>query len=94
MGELSRITIKERYPEKLEAYHRFGFNVEPQANKFTGFEKVKDYFTNATGDPWSFEKRFRWSLEHRWKGLEPSLKLDPAFLDQLNSLYNQYVASW
>jgi len=94
VGELSRITIKERYPEKLEAYHRFGFNVEPQANKFTGFEKVKDYFTSATGDPWSFEKRFRWPLEHRWKGLEPSLKLDIAFLDQLNSLYNQYVASW
>ena len=93
-GRLSRETIRDRYQEKLEAYARFGFDIEPQANKFTGFEKIKDYFTAATGDHWAFEKRFRWTLERRWKGLEPILELDPDFLAKLNSLYDQYVTSW
>jgi hypothetical protein len=94
VGHMSQDTIKERYPEKLKSYARFGFDIEPQANKFTGFEKIKDYFTTVTGDHWAFEKRFRWPLEHKWKGLEPKLVLTDKFNAELNQLHSEYSASW
>jgi hypothetical protein len=94
VGRLSRETIRDRYSEKLKSYARFGFNIEPQANKFTGFEKIKDYFTATTGDHWAFEKRFRWPLLHKWKGLDPSLELTDEFNSQLNQLHSEYSASW
>ena len=31
----------------------------PQPQKYTGFELVKDYFEEQTGDGWAFEKQFR-----------------------------------
>ena len=53
---------KERYFQKVRAYQRVGFNVIPQETKITGFELVKKYFENLTGDGWTFERKFRHPL--------------------------------
>lgn len=53
---------KERYFQKVKAYQRVGFNVIPQETKITGFELVKKYFENLTGDGWMFERKFRHPL--------------------------------
>jgi hypothetical protein len=52
----------KRYPLKVEGYQKAGFDVIPQETKYTGFELVKKYFENITGDGWTFEKRFRHPL--------------------------------
>ena len=52
----------EKYAAKLIGYRRVGFDLVPQPQKYTGFELVKDYFEEQTGDGWAFEKRFRHPL--------------------------------
>ena len=54
--------IDIRYPLKVAGYIKAGFNVIPQATKYTGFELVKKYYEEITGDGWTFEKRFRYPL--------------------------------
>lgn len=55
-----------RYLQKTVGYQRAGLNVIPQETKFTGFELVKKYFQDLTGDGWTFEKRFRYPLTMRF----------------------------
>lgn len=57
---------QKRYSAKAEGYIRHGFDIIPQEAKFTGFEKVKEYFAAQTDDGWTFEKRFRHPLERRF----------------------------
>ena len=92
-GEYSRIKIEERYGDKLEAFKRFGFDIEPQASKVTGFERIKEYFIQASGDYWIFEKRFRWPYEKQWPNLEGWLVLEDLFNQQLLDLNRQYISS-
>jgi hypothetical protein len=51
-----------RYEQKVLAYKKCGFEIIQQPRKYTGFELVKEYFEELTGDGWSFEKRFRTPL--------------------------------
>lgn len=51
-----------RYVQKIKSYQRAGFDVIPQSQKYTGFELVKKYFENLTGDGWTFERRFRYPI--------------------------------
>lgn len=51
-----------RYLQKIDGYRRTGFNIIPQETKFTGFELVKKYFEEQTGDGWTFERKFRYPL--------------------------------
>jgi hypothetical protein len=62
---LEKATLR-RYLAKVQGYRRHGFSIIPQENKFTGFEKVKEYFTKQTNDGWAFEKNFRHPLEKRF----------------------------
>jgi hypothetical protein len=84
----------KRYLAKVEGYIRHGFNIIPQESKFTGFEKVKNYFTNQTGDGWSFEKKFRHPLEKKF-GSAPagSLKLPTSQLEILARLHSEHCIS-
>ena len=59
----------ERYEAKLIGYKRMGFDLMPQPQKYTGFELVKDYFEEQTGDGWTFEKRFRHPLSKMEGGI-------------------------
>lgn len=60
--ELELQVKKERYFQKVRAYQRAGFKIIPQETKYTGFELVKKYFENLTGDGWTFERKFRHPL--------------------------------
>lgn len=49
----------DRYEAKVQGMHRLGIEVTPQEMKFNGFEKLKEYFKELSGDGWAFEKMFR-----------------------------------
>lgn len=51
-----------RYANKVLGYAKAGLDV-CESKKHSGFEDVKKYYQNLTGDPWEFEKRFRHPLE-------------------------------
>jgi len=55
-----------RYAAKIVGYRKHGFDIIPQANKFTGFELIKDYFAEKFNDGWAFEKMFRMPLEKKF----------------------------
>lgn len=52
-----------RYLQKIRGYHRAGFKIIPQNQKYTGFELVKKHLELKTGDGWTFEKLYRHPLE-------------------------------
>lgn len=52
-----------RYADKIQGFHALGLNVTPQTQKYTGFERVKDFFEEMTGDGWAFENMFRIPLQ-------------------------------
>lgn len=90
---LEAITHK-RYVAKVKGYHNQGLKVISQQSKFTGFEKVKEYFTNQYNDGWTFEKKFRYPFEKKF-GSAPagSLKLSTEQLEILDSLQRKYGIS-
>ena len=81
--------INIRYPLKVLGYQRAGFPVIPQETKFTGFELVKKYFENLTGDGWTFEKRFRFPLaklfDTDFKSYQ--IEVDEVISNKLESIY-------
>lgn len=60
--EIEQKIRHHRYTKKIFAYNKVGFNVMPQETKYTGFELVKKYYENLTGDGWTFERKFRHPL--------------------------------
>ena len=81
--EYWRIQSLEQYARKVRAFKRYGFDIIPQEHKFTGFEKVKDYFNNAANDPYNFEIRFRYPYEQRWPLIKGELVLEESFSNRL-----------
>ena len=61
LEDIQRIEA-EKYAVKVAGYRKMGIDIMPQDTKYTGFELVKDYFEEQTGDGWTFEKRFRYPL--------------------------------
>lgn len=55
-----------RYLQKIRGYKRAGFDVMPQKHKYTGFELVKKYLEEKTGDGWTFERLYRHPLEQKF----------------------------
>ena len=47
------------YQVKINGYRKMGYDIIPQTQKFNGFESVKNYYEEMTGDGWTFEKQFR-----------------------------------
>lgn len=81
--ETGRLIEAAQYQKKVLAFRNFGFDIIPQKNKFTGFEKVKAYFNDAAQDPYTFESRFRWPLQERWPDVGGRLVLEDYFSAQL-----------
>lgn len=80
-----------RYDMKLLGYQRHGFDLIPQSQKYTGFEKVKDHFKSLTGDGWTFEKRFRHPWQKKFSAATGEIILTAeqnAVLDDLNLKYS------
>lgn len=82
-------SIKKRYSSKVAGYRNHGFEIIPQEKKFTGFEKVKEYFAEKLGDGWAFENKFRHPLEKKFGAAAGASLTLPnqhlAILDTLNS---------
>lgn len=79
----------KRYVAKVKGYQNHGFDVIPQSKKFTGFEKVKDYFAEKYKDGWTFEKKFRYPLEKLFGSASGQLLLTQEQTEILDILYNQ-----
>jgi hypothetical protein len=84
---------QERYRDKIIGYRLAGLDIIPQETKYTGFELVKKYYEDMTGDGWTFEKRFRYPLEHMLKsdryGL-PEIYLTEEVRQTIEKLNKQY----
>jgi hypothetical protein len=48
-----------RYESKILSYKTMGYDVIPQEQKYNGFETIKKYYEEMTGDGWTFEHQFR-----------------------------------
>lgn len=82
-----------RYETKIKGYENFGFNVMPQKQKYTGFEKVKYYFEKKHNDGWAFEKLFRLPLQKKYGSAIGNLILDHEQESCLNDLYYKIICS-
>lgn len=89
-GEILRLAGVAIYEEKLNAYRRYGFNIMPQAYKYTGFEKVKQYFIDKRNDPWAFERRFRNTLERKFLNRVAEVVLTEQQIQGLAALHQRF----
>lgn len=58
---------KRRYLQKCSGYRNTGFDIIEQKEKYTGFEKVKKFLENLTGNGWEFENRYRHNIQKMLK---------------------------
>lgn len=85
---------KYRYEEKVQSYLAAGIHIEPQATKYTGFELVKNYYKEQTGDGWTFEKRFREPLARIINPFDPlKYLLSEEQESVINSIYNNNISA-
>jgi hypothetical protein len=56
---VSTTDAMHRYESKILSYKTMGYDVIPQEQKYNGFETIKKYYEEMTGDGWTFEKQFR-----------------------------------
>jgi hypothetical protein len=86
--------LKLRYDNKIDGFARAKFDIIPQQIKYTGFEKVKEYFTEITKDWWVFDKRFRMPLVKMNSSAENyTLTITTEQVAALNSLYDKFSVS-
>ena len=76
-----------RYANKVLGYHKAKFDIM-ESQKYSGFEKVKEYFAEKTNDGWEFEKRFRMPLDSYLNRREQFVQFEflPEVENYLNSL--------
>jgi hypothetical protein len=75
-----------RYQQKIDSFIKIGLNIIPQEAKYTGFELVKDYYAEKSGDGWTFERRFRHPIVAKYDKDKHSYKI--ALSEQLLFLLN------
>jgi hypothetical protein len=81
---------ESRYGSKLTGMYRIGLDVTPQHRKCTGFEKIKEYFKELSGDGWMFEKSFRYPYQKMVEEYGSVLWLSPDISKKLNDLHSEY----
>jgi hypothetical protein len=47
------------YQAKIQGYNTMGYDVMPQEEKYNGFETIKKYYEDISGNGWAFEHEFR-----------------------------------
>jgi hypothetical protein len=79
-----------KYNQKVDSFIRTGFHIIPQEAKYTGFELVKDYYAEKSGDGWTFERRFRHPIVAKYdKDNHPyKIALSDDLLSLLNSIHS------
>ncbi len=75
------------YQSKVDGYRNMGYDVIPQNQKYNGFENVKKYYEEMTGDGWTFENEFRVKLQQKLgKPLVEPIKIPIEIQQRINSL--------
>jgi len=84
-----------RYGKKCQAYMKEGFKIIPQDKKYTGFEFVKLYFQNKTGNPLEFENNFRYPLEriHNTNRFDSEFDISEDVMTTILGIHSNNMAS-
>lgn len=88
--------MKKRYNTKVGGYTKHGFNIFPQPEKYTGFELIRKYYEDKTGDGWFFEKTFRTPLSKKFKKTDAYLykfNLSDKQINELLAIYSKNFIS-
>jgi hypothetical protein len=95
VDNLYKDNIDQRYIDKCFGYEKLGFNILRQEQKFTGFENVKTYLEQQSGDGWEFEKRYRQPLENyfNYSYADPIFKFKDGVENIINSIHSNNFAS-
>jgi hypothetical protein len=75
------------YQVKITGYRNMGYDVIPQDQKYNGFETVKKYYEEMTGDGWTFEHQFRNPIK-KFAGIyvNKPISIAPEILTRINML--------
>ena len=75
------------YQAKIQGYTTMGYNVIPQEQKYNGFETIKKYYAEMTGDGWTFEHQFRQPLR-RSAGIytNTQINVDLGIVERINMM--------
>ncbi len=84
---------RARYVAKVKGYRNAGLDVIPQETKYTGFEKLKEFFAQRFSDGWAFENQFRHPLENRYGKSGSNLLLTDSQLNAINELHAKNFTS-
>ena len=86
---------QKRYYSKCNGYKKVGFKITEQEKKFTGFESVKEFLKNETGNGWEFEHRYRHPLEKQFEffGTPSKFVFEPFVENFLNNMYQDKHAA-
>jgi hypothetical protein len=78
------------YQAKIQGYTTMGYNVIPQEQKYNGFETIKKYYEEMTGDGWAFEHQFREPIK-KYAGIYKNngIIIDPKISERINSMKQQ-----
>jgi hypothetical protein len=70
------------YQVKITGYRNMGYDVIPQDQKYNGFETVKKYYEEMTGDGWTFERQFRYPIS---KPINTHMTISPQIDSRINN---------
>jgi hypothetical protein len=78
------------YQNKIKGYKTMGYDVIPQEQKYNGFETIKKYYEEMTGDGWTFEHRFRDPIK-KYAGIYNNNRIiiDPKISERINNMKQQ-----
>ena len=78
------------YQYKIMGYKTMGYDVIPQEQKYNGFETIKKYYEEMTGDGWTFEHRFRDPIK-KYAGIYKNnrIVIDPKIAERINTMKQQ-----
>lgn len=75
------------YNAKIMGYKTMGYDVMPQEQKYNGFETIKKYYEEMTGDGWTFEHRFRDPIKkHAGIYKNNSITIDSKISDRIHDM--------
>ena len=87
-GVTAGMTSELAYQNKIYGLQLAGYDVIPQKQKYTGFEKIKNHFAQITNDGWAFEKAFRYKYTKVTPEYGSVLELDDRVSNMLSTYYS------
>ena len=90
MPEFTALDKTKNYQVKIDGYRKMGYDVLPQEQKYNGFENIKKYYEDMTGDGWTFEIQFRHPIKkNAGVARKKSIVISPETETRINILKKQ-----